>query len=184
MKDVVMKRCCLVIVEDLKNNKLLMVENKRGINKGFYNFPGGKIEINETIEDGAIRENIEETGIKPLKLKTLGKIEFQPVDIITYIYYTDQFDGQLKLSNKDENNAFWVDKNNIPFDKMRETDVVWIKDVINKKQINKRLHFDKNFGLEKIEDIFENIEKYKNKYNKFKKNRKYKYLQNKKQNVK
>lgn len=179
-----MKRCCLVIVEDTKNNNLLMVENKRGINKGYYNFPGGKIESNETIEDGTIRENIEETGIKPLNLKSLGKVEFRPIDMVVYVYYTNQFQGKLKSNNKDENNAFWVNKDNIPYNKMRETDKVWIKDVVNKKQINKRIFFDKDFNIEKIEDIYENIEKYKARYSKFIENRKYKYLQNKKQNIK
>ena len=113
-----MKRMCLVVVEDKENNSILMVKNKRGINKGYYNLPGGKIELNETIEDGTIRECIEETGITPIKPKTIGKIEFQPIDSIAYIYYTDQFEGHLVKNNGDENSSFWISKDQIPYDLM------------------------------------------------------------------
>ena len=84
-----MKICCLTIIEDKKNHKLLMVENLRGINKGFVNFPGGKREFNETIENSSIKESLEETGIIPINIKTAGKIVYKPADIEMYIYYCD-----------------------------------------------------------------------------------------------
>lgn len=159
-----MKRMCLVVVEDKENNSILMVKNKRGLNQGYYNLPGGKIELNETIEDGTIRECIEETGITPINLKTIGKIEFQPLNSVAYIYYADQFKGQLVENNGDENSSFWISKDNIPYDLMRPSDSMWIKDVINNKSINKRLTFNEDFSIKKIEDINDNIEKYKKKY--------------------
>ena len=179
-----MKRCCLTIVEDKINNKILMVQNMRGVNKGFYNFPGGKIEPFETIEEGSIRENIEETGIIPIDLKTLGKVEFHPINMVVHVFYTDQFKGELISSNSNENRAFWVDRDNIPFDKMRKTDQAWVKDVIEGKHINKRIYFNDDFSLNRIEDVHENIEKYKQRYNKFIQLRKHKYLQIKASNIK
>lgn len=169
-----MKICCLVIVEDKKNNKLLMVENLRGINKGYVNFPGGKKEFDETIEHSQIRETLEETGITPLNSKTIGKIKYLPVDIEMYIFYCDKFKGNIK-SNKNETKTFWVNKNNIPFNKMRSSDIEWVDDALAGKYINKKIIYKENDEYE-IQDIFDNIEKYKKKYNMF---LKLKYLKNK-----
>lgn len=161
-----MKRCCLVIVEN-KNN-VLMVKNKRGINKGFYNLPGGKINIDETNIDGAIREVEEETGITPKNLKSLGKIEFYPTNMEVFIYHANEFSGKLKKNNGEENEAFWIDKNNIPYNLMRSTDLIWLKPLLkNKNYINKRLYFNDDMSLNKIEDIYENIQKYKIRYMKY-----------------
>ena len=92
-----MKICCLTIIEDKKNHKLLMVENLRGINKGFVNFPGGKREFNETIENSSIRESLEETGIIPINIKTAGKIVYKPADIEMYIYYCDKCKREFQI---------------------------------------------------------------------------------------
>lgn len=174
-----MKKMCIVVVEDKENNSILMVKNKRGINQGYYNLPGGKIELNETIEDGTIRECIEETGITPISLRTIGKIEFQPIDSIVYLYYTDQFEGNIVRNNRDENLSFWIPKDKIPYDLMRSSDAMWIKDVINGKSINKRLTFNEDFSIKRIEDVSDNIEKYKKRYQSYNIS-KNKYLQSKK----
>ena len=57
------KEASLSIIEDTKNNKFLMIRHQRGINKGYINFPGGKKEANESMEDCVVRETLEETGL-------------------------------------------------------------------------------------------------------------------------
>jgi 8-oxo-dGTP pyrophosphatase MutT (NUDIX family) len=47
----------------IKDGKVLLVESKYGENE-FYLFPGGGMEFGETIEEAAIRETLEETGLK------------------------------------------------------------------------------------------------------------------------
>lgn len=157
-----MKTCCLTIVEDKRNNNVLMVENLRGLNKGYINFPGGKKENNETLEDSNIRETLEETGIIPHNIKSIGKIEYQPVGIEMYIYYSDSFSGSIK-SKEGETKAFWINKDNIPYDKMRSSDKEWVKDALSGKTVNKRVHYGKE-DTYTIEDVYENIEKYKRRY--------------------
>ena len=44
------KEASLSVIEDIKNNKLLMIRHQRGINKGYINFPGGKKEESEREE--------------------------------------------------------------------------------------------------------------------------------------
>jgi 8-oxo-dGTP pyrophosphatase MutT (NUDIX family) len=47
---------------------------KRGFGHGKYNGFGGKVELNETIMDAAIRETNEECGIVPINPILMGKI--------------------------------------------------------------------------------------------------------------
>ena len=64
----------------IKQNKVLLVKSKYG-GEEFYLFPGGGLESGETLEEGAIRETFEETGIK-VKIKEL-------VHVNEYIYKKD-----------------------------------------------------------------------------------------------
>lgn len=55
----------------LKGNKVLLHKRKNAHGDGTWSFPGGHLEFNETIEDCAKREVMEETGIS-LKNIRLG----------------------------------------------------------------------------------------------------------------
>ena len=45
----------------IKNNKLLLLYKKK---RNHYEFPGGKVDLNESFEEAAIREGLEECNIK------------------------------------------------------------------------------------------------------------------------
>ena len=47
----------------IRENKVLLVCRGQQPNKGYWGFPGGKIEVGETIKEAAIRELNEETSI-------------------------------------------------------------------------------------------------------------------------
>ncbi len=64
----------------LYGDKILIVRSQYN-GKEFFLFPGGGLEFGETLEEGAIRETVEETGIK-VKIKEL-------VHINEYIYKED-----------------------------------------------------------------------------------------------
>ncbi|WP_042220941.1 NUDIX hydrolase [Oceanobacillus manasiensis] len=51
-----------VLLYDHSEERILMVKNK-GMDSSYYTLPGGAVEIGETLEDAAIREVIEETGL-------------------------------------------------------------------------------------------------------------------------
>lgn len=64
----------------IKDKKVLLVSSKYN-DEEFYLFPGGGMEFGETIEEAAIRETFEETGVK-VKIKDLFHVN-------EYIYSED-----------------------------------------------------------------------------------------------
>lgn len=50
----------------IKNDKVLAIKYLTEKNNGFYDIPGGKIEVGETSFDASIRECLEETVFKLL----------------------------------------------------------------------------------------------------------------------
>lgn len=64
----------------IKDEKVLLVSS-RYHGEEFYLFPGGGVEFGETIEEAAIRETFEETGVK-VKIKNLFHVN-------EYIYAKD-----------------------------------------------------------------------------------------------
>ena len=146
------KEASLSIIEDTKNNKFLMIRHQRGINKGYINFPGGKKEENESMDDCVVRETLEETGILIKNPKKIGYIEFPEMNFYVHIYKSTEFEGNL-IENENEVNAFWVDKDKIPLEEMREADQNFMPDLLAGKYINRRYHYDENFNLASIEEL-------------------------------
>ena len=64
----------------IKENKILAVKRGYGKWKGYWEFPGGKIEINETTQDALKRELKEELDIEISDLKFLTDIEYSYPD--------------------------------------------------------------------------------------------------------
>jgi 8-oxo-dGTP diphosphatase/2-hydroxy-dATP diphosphatase len=60
----------------LKDNQILLGMKKRGFGVGRWNGFGGKVDEGETIEQGAIRELKEETGIDAVNIKKVGILDF------------------------------------------------------------------------------------------------------------
>ena len=61
---------------------------------------------------------------------------------------TNPFEGTI-INKEDEVNAFWVDKDSIPLNEMREADQNFMPDLLAGKYINRRYHYDENFKLKK-----------------------------------
>lgn len=146
------KEASLSIIEDTKNNKFLMIRHQRGINKGYINFPGGKKEENESMDDCVVRETLEETGLTIKNPKKVGYMEFPEMNFYVHIYKSTEFEGNI-INKEDEVSAFWVDKDNIPLNEMREADQNFMPDLLAGKYINRRYHYDENFKLKSIEEL-------------------------------
>ena len=146
------KEASLSIVEDLKNHKFLMIRHHRGINKGCINFPGGKKEPDETIEDCVKRETLEETGISIKNPVKVGYVEFPEASFYVHIFKSTEFSGEIS-QNEDEADAFWQDMDNIPYSEMREADKHFLPDILAGKYVNRQYFYDENGHVVKVVEL-------------------------------
>ena len=104
-----------VVCAVITNNNGEIFCCKRGPGKplsGFWEFPGGKVEQNETHEQTIVREIKEElkTNIEPIKYLGKTYCEYneleKPFSITLYAYECKLIDGELKLTEHTEKK--WV----------------------------------------------------------------------------
>lgn len=125
---------CAIIV----NDKGEVFCTKRGPGRaleGFWEFPGGKVEANETHEETIIREIKEELNstIKPIKY--IGKVDHEytnldsPFSITMYGYLCKLIEGELTLSEHTAKQ--WVTLDKLKDIEFAEADIPFI-DMINK----------------------------------------------------
>lgn len=102
---------CLVYDE----NHILVQEKVGTRHKGGLVFPGGHVEVGESLTDSMIREIKEETGLKISNPQPCGFKDWIQEDGSRYIvllYKTNHFTGKLKSS--EEGKVFWLDRKDIP----------------------------------------------------------------------
>ncbi|MEL6340334.1 MAG: NUDIX domain-containing protein [Myxococcota bacterium] len=112
---------CIVFGLDLEERDLKVLLIQRGLEpfKGKWALPGGFVQVDETIDDAAMRELREETGIGRVYLEqlyTFGALERDPRErVVSVAYY-----ALVKLSEhdlhaaSDASNAGWFGIHDIP----------------------------------------------------------------------
>lgn len=146
------KEASLSIIEDIKNRKVLMIKHLRGVNKGFYNFCGGKKEEGETMEECVRRETFEETGLVIENPKQVGYVEFPSMEYYVSIFKSTKFYGDVK-AREGEVEVFWQDIDSIPLDKMRDADKDYVPQIMSGKYVNKRYVYDENGKVVSMVDL-------------------------------
>ncbi len=149
-----MKEASLSIVEDTVNHRFLMVCNRRGINKGCINFPGGKKEPHENMLDCVKRETLEETGITILNPVKVGYIEFPTMDFYVHVYKTTEFSGEI-TAREEEVDVFWQNADSIPYESMREADKDFLPLILSGQYVKRRYFYTPDFKVERVEEITE-----------------------------
>ena len=91
------------------NNGLVLVQDKTDDDYKGLCFPGGHVEIGESLVDAVIREVFEETGLTIVSPRICGTKDWVNDDGSRYLalfYKTDKFSGEIRSS--EEGNVFWM----------------------------------------------------------------------------
>ncbi|EGG20445.1 hypothetical protein DFA_07569 [Cavenderia fasciculata] len=160
---------CFFIDNSSTPRRLLLGLKKKGFGKGRWNGIGGKKTDDETIDESAIRECVEEVGLKPTNLVKRGELQYyyknqKHMNTHCTIYTIDMWTGDLIES--DEMSPKWwnldSDSNSdntdpLPYDLMWDDMKVWFPSFINSdfktatttptKFTSTNFYFDENDNL-------------------------------------
>src|SRR5215475_3286789 len=110
---------CVVFGFDEAEMKVLLIERGLEPFKGRWALPGGFVRVDETLDEAARRELVEETGLKNVfleQLHTFGEVERDPRErVVSIAYY-----ALVKLSEHaakaatDAANARWFSVSKVP----------------------------------------------------------------------
>ena len=132
-----------------KAKQILLGMKKRGFGQGKWNGFGGKLEEGETIEESAIREMYEESGLQVSDLKQIGINRFYYTEgdklMETYVFVTDTFTGDPTES--EETLPKWFDIDKLPYDSMWPDDKFWMPYLLDGKIFEAEFTFDPNNNL-------------------------------------
>ena len=108
---------CVVFGFDGNDLKILLIQRNNDPHKGKWAFPGGFMEIDETADQGALRELEEETGLVLKHVKqvyTSSTVDRDPRErILSVVYYTLSRVAEV-TGTDDAANAQWFSLNAIP----------------------------------------------------------------------
>ena len=120
----------ILIVEQvgLTQRRILLGMKKRGFGEGKWNGFGGKVENDETVFDGAMRELQEECSITAENMTQAGLLAFDFPDescdpLLVHVFKASAYTGTIAES--EEMRPCWFDVNEIPFEEMWQDDILW-----------------------------------------------------------
>tara|TARA_B100000700_G_C14910326_1_gene791906 strand:+ start:304 stop:675 length:372 start_codon:yes stop_codon:yes gene_type:complete len=99
-----------------KDNHFLIVKRNKKKHLGLkWEFPGGKVQENETFEEALIREIKEELNIKISLQDKIAEEKYkdEKIDIVLHYFLCTQEDGTIELNEHED--LAWVEKKD--FDK-------------------------------------------------------------------
>ncbi len=94
----------------IRGNKILFVKPPDWVSQfsGHWNFPGGVVEINETLEDGAKREAFEETNIVCEVEDLLMTDHNEKFNTSIAIYKAKYISGEIAIQSQEISEATWM----------------------------------------------------------------------------
>jgi 8-oxo-dGTP diphosphatase len=151
---------------DEEDLKIILIERDLAPYEGRWALPGGFVHIHESLEEAAMRELREETGIHNLfleQLYTFGDVDRDPRErVVSVAYYAlvNLRDHQIKAAT-DARNAAWFSVDDIPplpFDHNKIVDVALkrLQGKVSYEPIGFEL-LPKKFTLTQLQRMYEKI---------------------------
>ena len=119
-----------------RDNAILMTERKYSPFKGMWALPGGHLEFGEKLEEAAIRETKEETGIN---IAVTGFLKFDNIittelgksfHAVIFHFQGDYISGQV-TSASDAKNANWIGLEDLSNYNLSPVDINIIREFVN-----------------------------------------------------
>lgn len=102
----------MCMIHDKDTNKVVVLDKEKKKGWEGMTFPGGHVEMGESIYDSCLREVYEETGLKVDKLVLKGLVHWESphkdLKEIGLLYYSSDFSGTL-IESCHEGRLFWMD---------------------------------------------------------------------------
>lgn len=144
-----------------KISEICLAMKKRGFGSNRWNGAGGKVEQDESIDDGAKRETQEEIGVEVEEKSKVAELSFyfphNPAwNQKVHVYFSEIWNGEP--SESEEMKPQWFSAQELPFNNMWPDDEFWIPEVLSGKLVKATFVFDKDDNiLEKDIQIIENF---------------------------
>lgn len=138
----------------IKDDKILLGLKKRGFGVNKYNGFGGKLKANETIEEAAVREAIEESGLKPITFEKRAIIDFsQSYPLRMHLFVCTEWEGEVEET--EEMKPVWFSFSEVPLSEMWEDDKYWLPYILSGKKIVANFTFesDDDFDGTKVNHV-------------------------------
>ncbi|KAJ2132622.1 hypothetical protein IW136_005066, partial [Coemansia sp. RSA 678] len=133
----------LIFPMDNDRSRVLLGMKKRGFGCNKYNGFGGKVEAEETIDEGAIRELNEESGLLATRVDKQGLLLFyfedNPVAMEVHVYLASEYTGDVVET--DEMRPEWFGIHELPFAQMWADDERWWPHVLRGEKFVGRFWF-------------------------------------------
>lgn len=114
-----------------REGKYLLVQESMPSQYGLWNWPAGKVDVGETIEEAAIREAKEETGFDVKLIRELGIWQENAKQAAQHAFEAEIVDGELSFPEDELLDVRWFSKEEVfaMKDKLRTS---WIVGAIEK----------------------------------------------------
>ena len=150
MGDVVLPNFATLCYLRYRNRILLLKKEKGLFGEGKWNAPGGKLVGAETPDQGAVREMLEETGLKVSGLHFHGLLNFylgrtHKLDQVVFVFSCERHTGKLRRSREGELRWFLIHQ--IPYQEMWEDDPKWLPLLLKERSFIGDFYFTDNYGV-------------------------------------
>ncbi len=110
----ILKRVSVAIIVDDQQRLLITQRAPNLSHGGFWEFPGGKIESNESPEIALLREVHEEVGLEILAFRYLGETyyAYDTYQVILYGFYVHQYRGEA-FCQESQTGMCWVNREDL-----------------------------------------------------------------------
>jgi len=122
-----LRLCTLTYV--VSGDRVLLIQRRREPHRGLWVAPGGKLEPGESPHEGAVREILEETGLRielPQLRGIVTEVSARPdYQWLLFLFRADRREASGEVRASDEGELVWCPFDRMPSLPMPESDETW-----------------------------------------------------------